>query len=32
MNRNYMKKIFDAKVIQVGPEAQNKIQDANMII
>ncbi len=28
MNRNYMKKIFEAKVIQVGPEAQNMIQDA----
>ena len=24
-----MKKIFEAKVIQVGPEAQNMIQDAN---
>ena len=23
-----MKKIFEAKVIQVGPEAQNMIQDA----
>ncbi|EGC21796.1 PTS system, glucitol/sorbitol-specific, IIA component [Streptococcus sanguinis SK353] len=32
MNRNYMKKIFEAKVIQVGPEAQNMIQDANMLI
>ena len=32
MNRNYMKKIFEAKVIQVGPEAQNIIQDANMLI
>ena len=27
-----MKKIFEAKVIQVGPEAQNMIQDANMLI
>ena len=27
-----MKKIFEAKVIQVGPEAQNLIQDANMLI
>jgi len=26
------KKIFEAKVIQVGPEAQNMIQDANMLI
>ena len=26
-----MKKIFEAKVIQVGPEAQNMIQDANML-
>ena len=32
MNRNYMKKIFEDKVIQVGPEAQNMIQDANMLI
>ena len=32
MNRNYMKKIFEAKVIQVGPEAQNMIQDDNMLI
>ena len=32
MNRNYMKKIFEAKVIQVGAEAQNMIQDANMLI
>ena len=32
MNRNYMKKIFEAKVIQVGPEAQNMIQAANMLI
>ena len=32
MNRNYMKKIFESKVIQVGPEAQNMIQDANMLI
>ena len=32
MNRNYMKKIFEAKVIQVGPDAQNMIQDANMLI
>ena len=27
-----MKKIFEAKVIQVGSEAQNMIQDANMLI
>ena len=27
-----MKKIFEAKVIQVGPEAHNMIQDANMLI
>ena len=27
-----MKKIFEAKVIQMGPEAQNMIQDANMLI
>ena len=27
-----MKKIFEAKVIQVGPEAQNMIQDANMLL
>ena len=27
-----MKKIFEAKVIQVGPEAQNMIQDANMLM
>ena len=27
-----MKKIFEAKVIQVGPEAQNMIQDVNMLI
>ena len=27
-----MKKIFEAIVIQVGPEAQNMIQDANMLI
>ena len=27
-----MKKIFEAKVIQEAPEAQNMIQDANMLI
>ena len=32
MNRNQMKKIFETKVIQVGSEAQNMIQDANMLI
>ena len=32
MNRNQMKKIFETKVIQVGSEAQNIIQDANMLI
>ena len=32
MNRNQMKNIFETKVIQVGSEAQNMIQDANMLI
>ena len=32
MNRNQMKKIFETKVIQVGSDAQNMIQDANMLI